>query len=168
MKQSFFFYLVAICMLFTYCAPAKTKKKHKVYLKLVEAYTQRTVPGIPGPPPPTGTHLIVIWEASTAPETFFWRGDGGWLGCNMVKAHKSAKKAGGHARGADYYTESVMPEQVHKGDTLELSPVTGGKFPIPAEIPADAKNTLFFKTGGSTWLSVPVTTITKKADIVTP
>ena len=112
MKQSFFFYLVAICMLFTYCAPAKTKKKHKVYLKLVEAYTQRTVPGIPGPPPPTGTHLIVIWEASTAPETFFWRGDGGWLGCNMVKAHKSAKKAGGHARGADYYTESVMPEQV--------------------------------------------------------
>ena len=132
---------------------AISKKKHKTYLKLVSAYTQHTAPADASAPPMTGEHFIIIWNSATYPETFFWRGTGGWLACNMQKAHKAGK---------NYITEDAAGDQIHKGDTLELSPVTRGRFPIPKEIPATAKNTLFFKTGGSTWLSFPVKKISKK------
>jgi hypothetical protein len=49
---------------------------------------------------------------------------------------------------------------------LELIPMTGGKFPVPAEIPVEARNTLYYKTAGSGWLAFPVKTITKKVDIL--
>ena len=149
-------------------AKKKSKKKNKTYLTLVEAYTQRIIPGIPGPPPPTGTHIVIVWEGPKYPEVFFWRGDGGWLSCNMTKAHRIVNRRNIRATYTDYEIEKIAPDQVHKGDTLELSPVTGGKFPVPANLPADAKNTLFFKTGGSDWLSFHVDTVTKKRDIPMP
>ncbi|MFI5195791.1 MAG: hypothetical protein ACHQD8_01760 [Chitinophagales bacterium] len=168
MKCLLYFFAFCIVAGITFHAQATTKKKNKTYLKLIEAYTQRTLPGRKESPPMTGTHFIIIWEYAKYPETFFWRGEGGWLSCNMLKAHKVTNRSHDMPRGMDYRTEFVTGDQVHKGDTLELSPVTGGKFPIPAEIPKDAKNTLFFKTGGSGWLSFPVDKITKKQDIVMP
>jgi hypothetical protein len=51
---------------------------------------------------------------------------------------------------------------VKKGTNLLLTPVTGGRFPIPAEIPDSARNTLFYKTAGSNWIALPVNKIAKK------
>jgi hypothetical protein len=79
----------------------------------------------------------------------------------MDKAHKPKDSK-------DYLTESISNDQVHKGDTLSLKPIRGGKFPIPAEIPETAKNTLFYKVAGSKWLAFPVTTITRKRDVAMP
>jgi hypothetical protein len=164
-------FLLFIVISFAACmnapAQAAAKKKNKTYLKLVEAYTQRTLAGRPGSPPETGQYFIVVWQASTYPETFFWRGDNGWLSCKMLRVHKIIPS---HTtpKGMDHRTEFVTGDQIHKGDTLQLSPVTGGRFPIPTEIPATAKNSLFFKTGGSNWLSFPVKKIGKKADISMP
>lgn len=166
-----FIYFLVLCFAVSMNTHAQTAKKakSKTYLKLVEAYTQRTRPGRPeSAPPPTGTHFIIVWEYAKYPETFFWRGEGGWLSCNMLKAHKITNKSRNMPKGIDYRTEFVTGDQVHKGDTLQLTPVTGGKFPIPDEIPKDAKNTLFFKTGGSGWLSFLVENITKKPDILMP
>ena len=165
--------LILLCLCFAGAAHAKkkAKKKTSASFKLVEAYTQRTLPGIrPGPghqvPPPV-TNFIIVWEAPAYPETFFWRGDGGWLTCRMEKAHKISGKSR-MPPGKDYSIEAASGDQIHKGDTLMLTPVVGGKFPIPAEIPDTAKNTLFFKTGGSKWLSYHVSTISKKQDIAMP
>ncbi len=152
-------------------AKKKAKKKQAASFTLVEAYTQRVVPGIrPGagqPAPPATTSFVIVWQAATYPETFFWRGDVGWLSCRIDKAHKVTGKLRSPVP-KDYTTENVTGDQIHKGDTLLLTPVTGGRFPIPAEIPETAKNTLFFKTGGSKWLSFHVDAITKKRDIVLP
>lgn len=141
---------------------ATTKKK--VYLKLIEANKQRTIPGIPGATPKTNYDFVITWENANFPETFFWRGDDGWLPCKMMRAHKttSKKNPGGYA--VEYITNGM----VHKGDTLELIPVAGGKFPIPPEIPSTTKNTLFFKAGGNGWLSFPIKNIVEKPDIVQP
>ena len=165
--------LFVLCFGITAVAHAKkkAKKKSTASFKLVDAYTQRTIPGIrPGPghptPPPT-TNFVIVWQAATYPETFFWRGDNGWLSCRIDKAHKAVGKLHMPA-GKDYMTEIVTGDQIHKGDTLLLTPVTGGRFPIPSEIPETAKNTLFYKTGGSKWLSFHVDAITKKRDIVMP
>lgn len=85
----------------------------------------------------------------------------------MDRAHKAVGKLRMPA-GKDYMTEVVTGDQIHSGDTLLLTPVTGGKFPIPSEIPDTATNTLFYKTGGSKWMSFRVNTIGKKRDIVMP
>ena len=159
-------FITILCLLFLVDSTvlANTKKK-KENIKLVEAYTQRTVAGIPGAPPTTGQHFIIIWQGASYPETFFWRGQAGWLNCNMQKAHKLSAKAKETFNGVEYSTEYLTGDQIHAGDTLQLSPVTGGRFPIPAEIPKGAKNTLFYKTSGSKWLSFPIKKLSTKRDI---
>lgn len=135
--------------------PVRVKNK---YFRLLEAYSQKAEKNRAAPPQ-TGTHFIIVWSAATYPETFFWRGDNGWLNCRMERAKKATGK---HAAGVNYVLNNTSAGDIHAGDTLMLSPITGGKFPIPAEIPADVKNMLFFKTGGSQWLSYPVNVIAKK------
>ena len=145
------------------------RKVKNANFKLLEAYTQRMLPGQPGAPPPTTNHFIIIWQAETYPETFFWRGENGFLPCDMQKAHKISKKdAKKFPANMDYNQEFVKGDQIHKGDTLELTPVTRGKFAIPADIPKTAKNTLFFKTGGTGWQMFKVTSITTKKDVPMP
>jgi len=161
-------FLCFVLIFFVICGsvPATyAKKRTKTNIKLLEAYSQRTIPGIPGAKVQTAYNFIVIWQGAKYPETFFWRGDGGWLTCSISKAHKATKVSSPQQR-MDYSIERVTNDNIHKGDTLDLIPTPGGKFPIPAEIPTDAKNTLFYKTGGSGWLSFPVNTIGKKPDRV--
>ncbi len=142
------------------------KKKGNSTLRVLEAYSQRILPGIPGAQPKTDFHFIVIWEGKKYPETVFWRGENGWLTCNLYKAHWMGNRTINVPR--DYRFDPVTNDAIHKGDTLELRPVTGGKFPVPPEIPKDAKNTLFYKSGGSGWMLSPVKNITRKPDIPLP
>lgn len=104
-----------------------------------------------------GNFFVVRWEGAGYPETMFWRGDGGWLTCRIEKAHKVNTKG-----KPDYIVEELATDNIRKGDTLMLTPLTGGRFPIPTEIPEQAKNTLYYKVNGSKWLAFPVSKITKK------
>lgn len=134
------------------------KKKKKACIKLVSAYTKTVAEEEQSNPPMAGTFIVIKWDYATYPETFFWRGEGGWLTCNVGKAHKTVKD-----KKTEYTAEDILPNEVKKGDTLLLTPLTGGRFPIPDEIPQKAKNTLFYKTGGSkTWMSFVVKPIGKK------
>ena len=156
-------------------AEAKTPVKHKKNavkgnFTLVEAFNQKTLSGKnSSAPPPVDDHFIIVWQAATYPETFFWRGQSGFLPCNIEKAHKiSSKDAKKYPPGMEYVTEAISGDAIHKGDTLELTPLTRGKYAIPAEIPKDSKQTLYYKTGGSAWQAFPVKTITRKHDLVRP
>ena len=122
-------------------------KKHKPNIRLLAAYHK--------PRPPGQMQFLLVWQGAKYPETFFWRGDNGWLPCRMEKAHMPDKKS------PVYVSESISAGDIHRGDTLSLVPVAGGRFAIPREIPATAKNTLYYKTGGSGWLSFPVKKIIK-------
>ena len=167
MKSIYFMLFTCLIVAVDNNASAKGKKKNpKANFKMLEAYTQKTIPGIRGAQPTIQTNFIVIWENAKNPETFFWRGENGWQNCRMMKAHYIGNQIKKMPSVPDYRSEFVIADKIHNGDTLILTPVAGGKFPIPTEIPADAKNTLFYKTGGSIWLSFPVKEIGKKPDIL--
>jgi hypothetical protein len=150
---------------------AHSLKKKNRDLRLIEAYTQKRTPGRREFPAETTMNIVVEWRSKTSPETFFWRGEGGWLTCRMVRAHRlntSATVGSRPIAGLDYSLEAPDNNPFHKGDTLMLTPVTGGKFPIPAAIPESARNTLFYKTVGSEWKAFPIDSIAKKRDILAP
>lgn len=136
-----------------------TAKRQKTNIKLIEAYTETSAPK-DGSKAKTITQLVVIWQGADYPETFFWRGNNGWLTCKTDKAHRVSAKAA--SKKNVYVTDAVDNNNIHKGDTLLLTPVSGGKFPVPAEIPESAKNTLYYKTAGSGWLALPVKKIAKR------
>ncbi len=126
----------------------------KTNFTLVEAYKTKAKPANAQALPLTGEHFIIKWMADTYPATFYWRGQGGFLMCNISKAHK---------KGKTYTTETVPFDAIHKGDTLEIVPFSRGKVRIPDEIPQNAKNTLFYRVNGNdTWMLFPVKSITKK------
>ncbi len=169
MNSTVFKPLLIACVALTsvFSATARAAKP-KVYFKLLEAYTQRTVEGREGGVGNTDYHFVIIWQGASYPETFFWRGENGFMPCNVEKVRKITKRTAATPKGV-YYTQLYgMGDQLKKGDTLMLTPQKGGKFPIPAEIPQKAKNTLFYKTGGSAWLQFAVKAIAKKQDIMAP
>ena len=161
---------MALCfgISFTAAAKKRSKKKPKANIALVEAYSQRIVPGIPGSQPQTSIHIIAVWEGSSYPESMFWRGDGVWLGCNIAEARKIVNRQYIRANYLEYQTTKISPDKIQKGDTLQIDPLPGGKLPLPADIPDAAQNTLLFKASGSKWLSLHIDTIVKKHDIVKP
>jgi len=152
---------------------ARTKdtglKNGSKYIKMIAGYAQGVLPGAPGMKPRREYKFILVWESKETPATFYWRGDNGLMDCRMLIVHgyKQAKE-GQRMEDGEYITENITNSPLKKGDTLEITPVAGGKFPIPQEIPADAKNTLFFKTVKSTWLSFAVKSIQTKPDVVMP
>lgn len=145
----------------------KTVKTPKANFSLLEAYKQKVNPGTSKSLAFTGEHFIIVWNAATYPETFYWRGDMGFLMCTIKKAHKISKaNARNYPPGMDYMTENVNGDQIHKGDTLEVTPFSGGKVRVPGEIPQAAKNTLFYKVNGNNkWQSFAVKKMSTKRAI---
>jgi hypothetical protein len=173
-KQINIYNFIGILIFSVFCcaaAYAQTNKNDTThggrYIKMIESYSQRMLPGVRGIAPTTDYHFILVWKSKDAPAIFYWRGDNGLMDCRMTIVHKKkGAKTGQSMEDGDYVADANHP--LKKSDTLEITPVKGGKFPIPKEIPADARNTLFFKTVKSNWLSFPVKKIIAKPDIVMP
>ncbi len=163
-------FLLTLSLLLTFAASGKSKKQRtgKSYVTLVEAYTQDILPGRKEGKVETTLSFIIEWKSKAYPETFFWRGDNGWMTCKIEKVHKIVGRRANTPEGMEYTIDRVSIDKLTTGDTLMLTPMVGGKFPIPPEIPEKAKNTLFFKAGGSSWLSYPVKNIARKRAIAMP
>lgn len=162
-------------LLFGISACAQSKKTKSTtsgssYANLVEANSQRSLPGMRGAEPSTEYHFVIVWTSKQKPETFFWRGQEGWMPCNVSKVHLiKGKKPGNYSdMEAWYSTEDINLSAVSKGDTLELVPVAGGKYPTPAEVPQTVTNTVFFKTTKTNWLRLPVKNIAVKKAVAMP
>lgn len=160
--------LLAAAPLLLHAQPKKGAiKSGKSYARLVKSVSQRTLRGVRGMEPVMQYHFITVWKNDDVPLCFFWRAANGWASCLISKAHKLP----GKHTAADvfpYTAERISTENIQKGDTLELTPITGGKFPIPADIPANAHNTLYFKTANTGWLSLPVKKISRQPDVIMP
>jgi len=164
--------LIILCGSLNITYAQKNKKKNNTTaakFKMLESFSQRTMPGRPEQQPTTNLYFILVWNSNIPPATFFWRGDNGWMSCNMAYVHRTGnQKSSRFMPDKDYITESITSHEVRKGDTLEIMPVRGGKFPIPKEIDQNATNTLFYKTAKSSWLAYPVKQIKAKQDIIMP
>jgi hypothetical protein len=173
MKIRFFFCLIVLCfaVVCSVMAKKKSKKKTENDFTLIEAYSQRTIPGARRAiQPPPVIHFIIVWQGMQYPDAFFWRADTGLVACNVVEAHKVINKPlFSPAAVSDYYAE-IKKEAIKKGDTLDIIPMRGGKARGADSIHAtqDVKNTLFFRTGVSEWRKFHIDSIMRKRDIVMP
>ena len=178
MKRKALLCLVILCVAITGSLQAKKKSKQKkVDFKLVEAYSQRIIPGMrpspQHPAPPPVIHFIVVWQSALHPDAFFWHGDTGLLKCNMVRVHKMTDKGLIIRTGKDYRSEGVAADKIIKGDTLDVTPIPNTRAIVADGVPVvqGVKNTLFAQTTGnhgSDVTSVTVNTIVKKRDIAMP
>jgi len=130
---------------------------------LIEASSQRTLPGREEDEITTRYELYLIWNGATSPETFFWKDGEAWMPAGVQKVSRVNVPADRNPRFLD-----IAPEAVQQGDTLRLLPMSGGKFAIPQEAAKASEKAIFFKTGGSGWMHIPVEKMTRKPDIAMP
>ncbi|MCD6011514.1 MAG: hypothetical protein K0Q79_1376 [Flavipsychrobacter sp.] len=156
--------LITVALIYCPDVSAVPVKKRKPYFLLLQAESQRTIPGIPGKAIKTDYYFVIVWKETKPPREFYWK-DEAWQNCTIAKAHKNVKDDGSPA---GYTSEEIVTGKIRNGDTLLIATGKGGKILPPDGIPASPKNTLWFKPGGSGWIFFPVKKITRKADIAMP
>ncbi len=152
--KSILYFLLSIHLFGCANAKAIAGKKSKPSIKLLEATSQRIIPGIPGAEIKTNYHFIVVWSSPQAPDKFFWKNEKDQAYCRITKI----TSIGSHSINA----------AIHNGDTLSISAVNEKQTKAPTEVSPKAKNTLYFKTKNSGWVSYPIKKVTKKPDEVMP
>ena len=170
-----------VCTALTACAQTKNSAKNnsrKSSVKtdkpvLLQATEQTTLPGRPETEPTTDTRFVIVWKSKDAPASFFWRGNQSWMPCDVtkVKNYKPlvvSNNDNGMPEPLNYEGVNTGNQDFKTGDTLELYPVSGGKHPIPAEVPTEKNNVIYYKTVNSKWLALPVDSITELPSIAMP
>lgn len=135
---------------------------------LLEATKQRTLPGRPEMEPTTDYNFVMVWRSTEKPTSFFWRGEDGWTSCSISEVHNYTPVNKKNPSSDKNYNTTVLSRDVHANDTLELYPVSGGKYPTPEAIPQEAQYTIYYKTETSGWQALRVNNIIERPDIVMP
>lgn len=143
-------------------------RKHGTPATLVEAYTQRTIPGIPGAKIQTATGFILVWMNTQLPDSVFWYGDSGWMGGKLLSARRNTGYSPDRLTRKDYLFAPLDRAKFKSGDTLALVPALLDSSPIIG-LSGTAVNTLIWRYGKKLQkLSVPPGHIIRKQDIVLP
>ena len=112
----------------------------------------------------SGIKLIIVWKGAQPPETFFWRPkNGAWMTCAVTRLHTNPDRT--DKLDEPYIKEETDLAQIRKGDTLELSPMRGGRDIMPKTIPASMTNRVFFmmKRNSNWWYTaIPAIPAKKK------
>jgi hypothetical protein len=163
---------ISVCLLngVVYAQKQRPIQSGSTYAKLIEATKQTFLPGMRNGTPTEKQAILIIWKCKQAPETFFWRGDDGWAACSVLKVHRSKNKSPKYEFGETWYETSEIKSlsKIRRGDTLELTPVYGGKYQIPAAITDDMQNRVFFYTSGTGWLYLQVKSFIQRPKVAMP
>ena len=85
----------------------------------------------------------------------------------ICRIEKLAKKREKYPSDSNPFTSTeIAPGKIKKGDTLQVTPIKEGKFPIPTEIPSNLENAILFKTNKSNWMHLAVKNFTRLPDII--
>lgn len=137
------------------CMAAVAALQPKAYLQLLEA---KPVTVERDGQMKNELQFLIVWKNFDIPALFYWRGVTSWTPCRIAIVHRS----GTRKNPAYTITDIVYPDVIHKGDTLQITTVTGGKHRVPAEIYPNEQNMLCFKSGGSNWIEYPVGKVGKR------
>jgi hypothetical protein len=169
-KRIFFIFTAIYLAVFISYAQDPGKKLHKGGALLIEAYTQRILPGRRESRIIKETHFIVIWQNKNYPGSFNWLDGDDTLICNIRKAHKINSNSKRRLSGRPgYYSENTAPDKIQKGDTLDISHSNAGSALLPSGMPKNRRNMLVYTIGdGKTLYGLRVDSITKKQDTAMP
>jgi hypothetical protein len=93
----------------------------------------------------SGYTFTIVWKSAQHPETFFWYSkEGGWMTCSVKRAHPLKDFTEILDREKTDAGEDIEFSQVRKGDTLDITPLRGGRDIKPKLIAASMTNRLFF------------------------
>lgn len=151
---------ILIIFMFSVLISRAQKSKHaalkdgNAYARLVASHQWNTVKN---GQKESGYHFTITWKGTKPPETFFWRPkEGGWMTCEVKRLHSGTA-------GNENATEDIDLADIRKGDTLDVTPLRGGRDIMPKLIPASMTNRLFFTVkGNSNWWYVAGTAKKKK------
>ena len=170
-SKTIYLYII-LCLLngVAYAQKQLPVKNGITYAKLIEASKQTFLPGVRNGTPTEKQAIIIIWKCRQAPETFYWRGDGDWAPCSVQKVHRGKNKSPKYEFGETWYSTSEIKSlsKIKRGDTLELTPLYGGKYSIPAEITDDMQKRVFFYTSKTGWLYLPVQSFIQRPQVAMP
>ncbi|HEY9177866.1 MAG TPA: hypothetical protein VIN07_09260 [Flavipsychrobacter sp.] len=167
-----------VCISLSACAQTKrntTKRKpvaeNREPATLLQATSQKTLPGRPENEPTTDYRFVIVWNGDKEPASFFWRGENSWQACEVTRV-KNFKplviKNNGIPQSLNYENDDPGNISYKKGDTLELYPITMGKHPMPDEISKEKNNVIYYKEVNGQWMALPVEKITKLPTIAMP
>ena len=143
-------------------------KKNKAVFKLVEAFSQRMLPGKQGGVPKTDLHFILIWQDNAQPtDGFYWKEGDKWQQCIAAKAHKAVHGQMLRA-GFEYSQERAGLAGVKNGDTVILTPKHGSGSTVPEILQKKKGNLVVYRMHDGSWFPVPVMKMVQKRDIALP
>lgn len=124
------------------CAQGKKIASGKSYAKALDGihYTATEEEGNDLP----AYALHIVWNATTPPESLFFRPTTEWQTCIVYKGYKGRTGT------------PVSFEKIRKGDTLTVLPMRYGRDAVPKAIPASGAHTLFFTVKNSQWMALPI------------
>ncbi len=146
---------------------AQTISRKPTDHKLIEAYSQEKLSGVPGGSGATDLKFILKWTGKTSPEFIYWKGTGDVVQCRIERAHKVVERPRDMPAGIDYFVERNSQSSVSTGDTIMVSALKGAIEKAPSSVIRGARNTLFVKSGGK-WSATSVKNIIKKKAIAMP
>lgn len=169
MKWLLFPSVCALALMFTVqgCAHGRKAalKEGKAEAQVLESRLVRTMPGRSESPTEYSYSFLIVWKSATEPGQFFWKGDKGWLAGNVSFARGVRKTPEGFL----YEIADLGGSAVHKGDTIEVRTMKGGKYAIPAGIEGSKlTNTLFFNSDKTGWRYLAVPRFSRTQDITLP
>ena len=138
------------------------------YAKLVQATSQRILPGRKETPPSTRYSFIIKWVGTLTPEAVYWYTDARWQKCNLYSLEKGPSSLqekielpGGKIL---YCCNALDVLQVKKGDQIELMPVDGAITQVPQ--PANLSQKAIYFSIKNKWYYLPINNIINKPDMV--
>jgi len=168
-KIILFTLLIYIPVLLTF-GKSSSKRYYKSDATLIEAYTQRTLPGRKESNIRSATHIIIIWHNKAYPKQFFWVDNTGAMNCNFGKVHKAHMNTGRFAHNdIEYVREGISLENIKPGDTLDITTLEGNNTAIPDNLPGTNKNTLlYYQQNEKKLFAIKVDSLARKHDIIMP
>jgi hypothetical protein len=146
---------------------AQTISRKPTDHKLIEAYSQEKLSGLPGGNSATDLKFILKWTGDRAPEYVYWKGPGEVVQCRIDRAHKIVDRPKDVPMGIEYFTERNSQSSVTAGDTVMASALKGVIQKAPPSVLRGARNTLFVRSGGK-WSATSVKSIDKKKAVAMP
>ncbi|MBE2290305.1 MAG: hypothetical protein IAE95_12175 [Chitinophagaceae bacterium] len=135
--------------------------------KLIEAYSQEKLSGVPGGSGATYLKFILKWTGKGAPEFIYWKGTADVVQCRIERAHKVVERPRDMPAGIDYFFERNSQSSIVTGDTVMVSALKGAVEKAPSSVMRGRRNTLYVRSGGK-WSATSVKNIIKKKAIAMP
>jgi hypothetical protein len=154
-------------LLLNFSCNAQTISRKPTDHKLIEAYSQEKLSGMPGGRGSSDLKFILKWIGKKSPDLIYWKGTGDVVQCRIERAHKVVQRPKDMPAGIDYFFERNSQSSIVTGDTVMVSAMKGSIEKAPSSVMRGARNTLYVNSGGK-WSATSVKKIIKKQAVAMP